>query len=143
MLVAVITLLAHWLWPILYPQPVQIADRDPGCDLRSGACMARLPQGGAVSFEIGPRTIPLLSPLRLDVGIQGLDDVRAVEVDFVGVEMNMGFNRVALTRIQAGHYTGQATLPVCTSTRMTWEARVLIQTPDALLAAPFRFETTR
>ena len=136
MLVAAITLLAHWLWPILYPQPVQIADRDPGCDLRSGACMARLPQGGTVSFEIVPRTIPLLSPLRLDVGIQGLDDVRAVEV-------NMGFNRVALTRIQAGHYTGQATLPVCTSTRMTWEARVLMQTPDALLAAPFRFEITR
>lgn len=104
--------------------------------------MARFPRGGTISFEIVPRTIPILSPLRLDVEIQGLD-VRSVEVDFVGVEMKMGFNRIALTRMQPSHYAGQATLPVCASSRMTWEARVLIQTPDGLLAAPFRFETTR
>jgi hypothetical protein len=34
-------------------------------------------------------------------------------------------------------------LPVCVRDRMTWEARVLLQFPQRLLAAPFRFETLR
>lgn len=133
---------AYKVWPILHPPLVRIATPDRGCDLRAGPCKAFFPDGGWVSFAIKPRAIPIVTPLWLDVKVSGLD-ATAVEVDFVGVDMNMGFNRVSLRETQVDRYTGQGMLPVCVRTRMTWEARVLIHTPEGILAAPFQFETTR
>jgi hypothetical protein len=128
--------------PLLNPKPVLAAPLDPDCDLRSGPCRARFPGGGALIFEILPRAIPVLAPLRLRVEAEGLE-ARAVEVDFAGVDMNMGFNRVHLAPLGDGRYEGEGMLPTCVRDRMDWEAKVLLQTPAGLLAAPFRFATTR
>lgn len=129
-------------WLLQHPPPISVAEPDPNCDLQRAACTTRFPDGSTVRFQIKPRPIVILSPLQLDVAIEGFD-AGVVEVDFAGVEMNMGFNRVALTVTENGDYRGQAMLPICARTRMLWEARVLIHTPNGLLAAPFQFETTR
>ena len=135
-----ILVIVQAVWPVLYPPVSRFAPLDPRCDLRSGACEARLGDDGRVRFGIEPQTIPTAAPLRLDVELSGLE-AETVEVDFVGVEMYMGFNRVALESLGEGRYAGHGMIPVCTSERMTWEARVLIHTSDGLLAAPFRFES--
>jgi hypothetical protein len=66
-----------------------------------------------------------------------------VQVDFVGVDMDMGYNRPSLTEAGPGIYRGEGMLPICVRDRMAWEARLLIGTPAGLLAAPFRFETAQ
>ena len=135
-----ILVIVRAVWPVLYPPVSQVAPLDSRCDLRAGPCESRFGGSGRVRFGIEPHTLPVAAPLRLDVELSGLA-AEAVEVDFVGIEMYMGFNRVALEPIGEGRYAGHGMIPVCTSERMTWEARVLIHTPDGLLAAPFRFRS--
>jgi hypothetical protein len=128
------------VWPLLNPAAVFVAPVDPECDLRAGPCVGDLPDGGRVQFAIAPRNIPAVKPLQLTVVIEDLD-AREVEVDFAGVDMNMGFNRPKLQQVAPGRYQGAAMLPVCIRARMTWEARVLLHTPRGLQAVPFRFDT--
>ncbi|NKN34489.1 hypothetical protein HF203_14810 [Marichromatium bheemlicum] len=116
---------------------------DPGCDLATRACDLALPGGGAVRLAVTPHDpIPLITPLRLQVAVTERE-VESVAVDFAGVDMEMGYNRITLDPLGAGRFAGKGMLPVCARTLMRWEARVLLETPDGLLVAPFRFETRR
>ncbi len=124
------------------PNILVTAEQDASCDLRKGACTSVLPQGGKVSFTISPNDIQILKPLRLQVKTEGVD-ASNVEVDFIGVGMEMGYNRSKLTEIEKNKYTGKGMLPVCSSARMDWEARVLLQTNDGLVVAPFHFHTNK
>ncbi len=126
------------VWPLLNPDVTESATSDPACDLRAGPCTSSLPGGGHISFSITPETIPVLKPLTLEVTLDGLE-VSSVEVDFKGVDMNMGFNRSKLDPRGEGIYTGTGTIPVCIRDAMEWEARVLARTGKGLVAAPFRF----
>jgi hypothetical protein len=137
---ALVAVALYKAWPLLYPEVVATAPLDPACDLRAGPCTVLFPGGGEVRFAIEPRTLPPLAPLRIGVDLKGVE-ARSVEVDFAGTDMNMGYNRVHLTQTQVGRYEGQGMLPVCVRTRMGWEAKVLLHTPDGLWVAPFRFET--
>lgn len=128
------------VWPTLFPAVVAVAPLVPDCDLREADCTAVLPGGGKVRFAIDPRSIPVLKPLDLTVHVDGIQ-TRRVSVDFAGTDMNMGYNRVALESRGTGQWKGQASLPVCVRSRMTWEARVLLETDIGIMAAPFRFDT--
>ncbi|WP_428610343.1 hypothetical protein [Sedimenticola sp.] len=140
--VALAGLAAYKALPILHPQVGGTANLNPECDLRAGPCRSDLPGGGQVSFAIKTPGIPLVKPLDLEVRVQGVEATQ-VEVDFVGLEMNMGFNRPKLQAQGAGLFTGAGMLPVCVRVAMEWEARVLVTTPRGLLAAPFRFITAK
>jgi hypothetical protein len=142
LVIAVIVVAAYKAWPILYPTVTQMASPDLECDLRSDSCSARFSAGGVIRFSIEPREIPLATPLRFTVEIEGLD-ARRVQIDFAGADMDMGFNRVTLEQSRPGRFDGQGMLPVCVRARMIWEARALIETPEGIWAAPFRFETWR
>ncbi len=126
-------------WPA---DDAQVAPLDPGCDLRAGPCWTRFPTGGGVQLGIEPRSIPILQPLTLTVTTDGLQ-AGAVEVDFAGTDMDMGFNRVGLEATGENTYRGQALLPLCVRRRMHWEAKVILDTPQGTQIAPFRFETRR
>lgn len=151
-IVAVVALKA---WPLLHPAVAERARLNPGCDLRERACAVAFDSGGSVLLDVHPRGIPPVRPLTLEVKLAGgLAPPQRVEVDFAGVEMAMGFNRVTLERTRAAadqtgdgvgraHWRGEALLPVCVRARMTWEARVLLHYPGRLLAAPFRFDSVR
>jgi hypothetical protein len=134
---------AGWrLQALLIPAAAEVAAPDPGCSLRDGPCRLALPKGGSVTLEIAPRAIPVVTPLDLRVAVEGRGVTHA-EIDFAGVDMNMGYNRVALEPAGGGRFEGRGMLPVCVRERMTWEARVLLETPEGLVAAPFRFDTLR
>jgi len=126
--------------PSLNPQVTVAAPVDPACDLRSAPCSSRLADNAVVVFSIEPRAIPVVKPLKLEVQTKGLQ-ATGVSVDFAGVDMNMGFNRPRLQSMGDGRYEGPAMLPVCVRERMTWEARVLLETGTGLLAIPYRFDT--
>ncbi len=133
--------IAIWrLWPVVFPQAAVAAALDPQCDLRAGPCTSSLGEGGRITFAIEPSAIALLKPLHLQVRVEGLA-AQAVRVDFSGVDMNMGFNRPLLQAAGPGVFEGRGTLPVCVRDAMQWEARVMVQTPQGLAAAPYRFWT--
>lgn len=129
-------------WPLLFPNAAFKAAVDPACDLRAGACVTRLDDGSSVAFSIEPADIPVVKPLHLKVSLTGIS-ANGVEVDFSGVDMNMGFNRTRLSREAEGVFSGQAILPVCVWDAMEWEAQILLDTPKGLLSVPYRFITVR
>lgn len=55
--------------------------------------------------------------------------------------MNMGYNRPALAAAAPGMFVGSASLPVCVTGSMAWQATVLLETDRARIAVPFRFDS--
>ncbi len=116
---------------------------DPSCDLHQGPCALSLPGGGQMRFSITPKSIPLTQPLSLEVATSGNPVVNAVEVDFSGVNMNMGYNRPRLKRVEEGLFRGEGLLPVCIRRRMDWRAKVMLHTDQGVYIVPFEFETVK
>ena len=136
---AVFAVVAYKLAPLLQPK-TDVLLPVSSCNLNQQACIATLPDGGQMEFSIEPRPIPALRPLQLQASFRG-SDVRRVEVDLAGIEMKMGHNRPLLAA-QAGdgkRFSGQASLPVCITGSMEWEATVLVDDGKTLIAVPFRF----
>ncbi len=140
LLLSLCVVAAYKIWPLLHPTISATAPLDPECDLRAGPCTGVFADGGKVSFGISPAEIPVVKSLQFEVRLEGLD-VRDVEVDFQGVDMNMGYNRARLKPSGEDRFRGTGMLPVCVRYAMEWEARVLLRTDRGLLAAPFRFIT--
>jgi hypothetical protein len=135
---ALLGVIGHKLAPLLNPK-ADVALPLSACDLSRQPCVAMLPDGGQLEFSIEPRPIPSLKPLMLHATIKG-SEVRRIEVDFVGTDMKMGLNRPVLQGGN-GQFTGQASLPVCITGTMAWDATVLVETGKAVVAIPFRFNT--
>ncbi len=118
------------------------ASADPACDLHHSACTARLANGGSALLTIEPRPVRPVEPLAVRVALGGIE-ARRVELDFAGVDMNMGFNRFRLTATADGEFAGEAMLPVCVRNRMLWEVQVLAYTDQGVYRFPFRFDTVQ
>jgi len=143
LLVLVILLtVSYKLKDLLEPSISATAELDTACDLRKGMCTSDLPGGGKVGFAITPNSIPILRPLELQVVTEGVN-VSKVEVDFIGVGMDMGYNRPELKAEDARHFKGKTIIPVCVRSKMDWEARVLLHTDHGLVMAPFQFYTQK
>ncbi len=110
------------------------------CELRSGQCRMPLDHGW-VEFSISPPQVPLMQTLALTVRVDGLD-VAGVQVDIRGLNMDMGFNRVRLQRLDNGAWRAETILPVCSQRRMRWEAAVQLDGARKV-ELPFTFETLR
>ncbi|PWB49130.1 MAG: hypothetical protein C3F18_10615 [Nitrosomonadales bacterium] len=142
LILAIGAAIAAKLWLVPSPEASVTAPLDPACDLHAGPCASAIPGGGRIELSIEPRPIPLLRPLRLAVKTQGLD-ARLVEVDFTGVDMNMGYNRPQLKQEGEYRFSGETTLPVCITGGMAWQAAVVVTTPKLKVVAPFRFSSSR
>jgi hypothetical protein len=89
---------------------------------------------------MGTRPIPLVKPFAVEVATRGFSPAR-IEVDFAGIDMNMGLNRPQLQAGGDGRFVGEVTLPVCITGHMDWQATVLIETGSERIAVPYRFGT--
>ena len=136
---AVLGVVAYKLAPLLQPK-TDIVLPLSSCNLNQQACVATLPDGSQMEFSIEPRPIPALRPLQLQASFRG-GAVRRVEVDLAGTDMKMGYNRPLLEAHgdDGSRFSGPASLPVCITGSMEWEATVLVDNGKALIAVPFRF----
>jgi hypothetical protein len=130
----------YWFSPLLLPKSDVAASPDAGCDLQRQACGAPLPGGGRVELSILPRPIPMVQPLHVEVGVTGAAVDKAA-IDFAGVGMNMGYNRPELTAAGSGRFVGNASLPVCITGSMPWQATVLLESGRQRISIPFRFDS--
>lgn len=137
-LVAVLGAFAYFAAPLLAPR-TDVTLPVSACDLGKGPCTVDLPSGGSAEISISPQPIPALKPLQIAVTLRGTDAAK-VEVDFAGVDMQMGYNRPRLTGTGDGRFSGQTSLPVCVTGSMPWQATLMIDTGRGSIAAPFRFD---
>ena len=142
LLIALIVVLGYKLSPVLLPKADVVLQPDGSCDLLRQDCGLELPGGGRMQFSLGGKPVPLVKPFPIAVTLVGSEAER-VEVDFDGVDMKMGFNRPQLQRTAPGVFAGDATLPVCITGGMVWQATVLIERGRERIAVPFLFDTGR
>ena len=110
------------------------------CRLDRQICSAALPDGGRLEVSLEPRPVSTITPIRVSVSIAGLPAGR-VEVEFQGVDMNMGLQRLPLVSAGSGRFSGETTLPVCVTGQMVWQATILIEADRKNISVPFRFES--
>lgn len=108
------------------------------CSPSESPCTTNLPGGERISFALTPHPIRPLQMLDVSVHTEILK-LDMIEVDFDGVDMKMGYNRIRLNG-QNGVFSGQFMLPVCVSGSMRWAATVIITTPSRQIAIPFHFD---
>ena len=137
LLIALVVVIGYKLSPLLLPKADVTVQPDPVCDLQLQACAVDLPGGGKIELSMGTRPVPMVKPFEVQVLASGFVPSR-VEVDFSGIDMNMGFNRPALTARGNGRFAVEATLPVCITGQMDWQVTVLIETGRERIAIPFR-----
>ena len=101
------------------------AEIDKSCDLNKQACTLSIPKVGKITFSILPQPIPLVTELSLSVktDIKGIEQV---VVDFAGIDMQMGPNKVLLKKENSQEYMGKGMLPVCIRYSMHWMASIYI-----------------
>lgn len=107
------------------------------CDLEAGYCISR--HGDlSVRFAVNGEVIGSYQPLQFNVEVSGLRP-DGVTIDFEGVEMFMGINRLVLDENEAGGFSGVLGLPGH-AYPMLWRARVLLEEGSTLIEAGFEFE---
>lgn len=111
-----------------------------GCNLHEGACRADSGEGASIELAISPREIPLLERLDVSVALEGIE-ASAVEVVFTGVDVDMGTLAYPLESSPGGRYSGWASLSVCSQSRMTWKATVVVEAEGVKYEVPFLFDT--
>jgi len=139
-LIALVVVVGYKLSPMLLPKADLTVQPDPACNLQQQACAVTLPNGGQIELNMATRPIPLVKPFQVEVATRGFTPAR-VEVDFAGIDMNMGLNRPQLAAGSDGRFVGEVTLPVCITGHMDWQATVLIETGSERIAVPYRFGT--
>ena len=130
-------LVSYKLPPLLLPQSDVTIEPNPACDPARTACALSLPEGGRMSFSFSPLPVPVAAPFEVRVGFDGIQ-AKSVTIDFTGVGMAMGLNRFQLTGDGASFFAS-ASLPVCVTGRMEWQATVIAETSRQRIAVPFRF----
>lgn len=137
LLIALVVVVGYKLSPILLPKADVTVQPEAGCDLNHQVCPASLPGGGRIELSSSVQPVPLVKPFQILLNISGLEASR-VEVDFAGVDMNMGLNRPLLQDQGNGRYVAEVTLPVCITGQMDWQVTVLIESGRQRIAIPYR-----
>ena len=139
-LIALVVIIGYKLSPMLLPKADVTVQPDASCDLQRQACGVSLPGGGHVELSSSVLPIPMVKPYEIRVATRGISPGR-VEVDFAGIDMNMGLNRPELVQRAPGQYAAEVSLPVCITGLMDWQVTVLLDTGSERIAIPYRFSS--
>jgi hypothetical protein len=127
---------AYQLVPLLLPQTDETVLPEPGCNLQKQTCTVTLADGAQVALTMGTQPVPMITPFSVSVKTSGFVPKR-LEIDFAGVDMNMGLNRPALLLQTEGVYSAEASLPVCISGQMDWLVTLFVERGRQRIAIPF------
>lgn len=140
LLIALVVVVGYKLSPMLLPKSDITVQPDPACDLQQQACTVDLPSGGKIELSMGTRPVPMVKAFEVQVATSAFSPAR-VEVDFAGIDMNMGLNRPELTTRGAGKFSAPVTLPVCITGQMDWQVTLLVETGNSRIAIPYRLRS--
>ncbi len=138
LVLVLIAIVGYKYSPLLLPKADLTVTPAAGCNLNLRTCRADLPGGGGIELTLTPHPIPVVHPFQVEARLSGLSAER-IEIDFVGINMDMGYNRQPLSETSDKLFTGQASLPVCVTGRMDWQATLLVESDHRRIAVPFYF----
>jgi hypothetical protein len=97
------------------------------CDVHSGSCKQRLNELDVI-LEISPRPVKAMQELQFKLTLSGRKQMPTASpyIDLGMPGMNMGPNRVILTPVGQGMYTGQGIIVRCPSGKRIWQAIVTV-----------------
>lgn len=124
------------------PRPaVPVAALPPAaCDLQREVCRLSLPDGGSVELAVAGPAIRPSQPFVL-IGHSDRRDVRLLELAIRGIEQDVSGAPRPFQRSGNGFFRTDASLPLCTLSRMTWQLSVLIEADGRRLRWPLRVHT--
>ena len=137
--------------PLTWPMPSE-------CELRLNACTAQAPetvqlaqvpgqspqQPQSVTLSLIPRPVRVARSLTAEVNLSGFspDTIASIQLDVAGINMYMGYNRVALTAQSPQNYAGPLMLAFCTNDEMRWQVTVMITLENGRqIQVPFQLTT--
>ena len=95
--------------------------------------------GRHLNFGITPRDIPVMEPVRLEAEVEGGETLE-VRVVIEGRDMYMGEQKIGLTQVQPGKFTGELIVPACDMDHeMVWLARVDVINAEKTEQVVFEF----
>ena len=121
-------------------QSIQLGKNNK-CDLAKNECKIELPDHQTISVRLTPFPIKAQSDFTVSVKVTS-DKLIPQEVDFNGVQLNMGYIRPALMLQEDGSYSATLNLPICELRKMQWKVSVILK--DSLsryFSTLFFFET--
>ena len=113
--------LKNWLQ---HPPQAIIFNAERDCNPMNEFCTA---SGAAltVKLRLGDNIKPLaVFPILVDLSGEDAANVKRIAVNFAMSDMNMGFNRFALSQGADKIWRGQALLPVCSRGQRDWRVTV-------------------
>lgn len=119
----------------------QFATLSSPCNLHEQRCKATLKDGTILTFDIEPKNIPLMEPLRFTVTSE--HELSYIELKLFATNMNMGFHSFTLKPTSKGVYEAQGVLPTCMVGGMIWQANVILNEKSQSLGAIFTFQTDK
>lgn len=115
---------------------------DQACDLTQTGCSFNY-NDQSVYFSIEPKPILILKPL--EIMLESADDASGVEnvqVEFEGINMDMGYNLVKLKPLEGGKWRATGMLPACTAETMHWFIKVFVSGKAGVVNFRFRLTTS-
>jgi hypothetical protein len=115
----------------------EVPPRPMACDVGKTSCAADTALG-RIELDLAPRPLPVMQPLVAVVNAsEPLDEVR---LDLNGRDMDMGPNQTRLISQGPLRWQGSATIPVCLSGRMRWEATLKVRRGNRQESLRFGFD---
>jgi hypothetical protein len=129
-------------WKLAVPRAAPAIPTLPpvACDLQREDCHLTLGDNSRVDLRIPGRPIVPNQAFVIEAGVAG-GDVRLLEVEVQGVEVDVGTPPTAFVSTEYGAYRTQLNLPLCTTSRMTWQMTVLLMIDGRYRKWPLRFQT--
>lgn len=118
------------------PRALEVVGENKTCDLAKTPCELS-------GFEVSIGPYPIVPEKSYEVTVKTSDKTLIPqEIDFEGVDANMGYIRPQLKMKAPGVFTGEFSLPFCESPELQWRARLILKTPNDQKAKDFFFRTT-
>ena len=129
-------------WKLAVPRAAPAIPTLPAaaCDLQREDCQLALGKNIRVDLRIPGRPIVPNQPFVIEASVAG-GDVRLLEVEVQGVEVDIGSPPTVFAIADDGTYRTQLNLPLCTTSRMTWQMTVLLLIDGRYRKWPLRFQT--
>jgi protein SCO1/2 len=96
------------------------------CDLSKTQCSLTLPDKTYFNISFSPT--PIKTEKKFSIQVQTSSKTYfPSEVDFVGIDLNMGYIRPKLQKSEPLKYTASLELPICELRKMKWRVRLLLK----------------
>ena len=116
-------------------QSVEVMAENVNCNLAQTPCQLE-----GVEVSIGPYPITSEKSFKVNVSTKSSLGI-PFEIDFQGIESNMGYIRPRLSKTSDNTYSGEFYIPFCDESQMRWKAALILDTKEGPKSLLFYFHS--